>query len=81
MIQGLWAGCSVCCSEFRSPKDNPSLYPEVKGVLNALREKGVAMAVASRTPTPDIARCFLNKLSITDYFVNMVSIRCPLIEC
>lgn len=57
--------------ECRSPKEDPSLYPEAKGVLNALRQKGVTMAVASRTPTPDIARCFLNKLNITDYFVNM----------
>ncbi|KAG0568500.1 hypothetical protein KC19_6G023600 [Ceratodon purpureus] len=57
--------------ECRSSKENPSLYPEAKGVLDALRQKGVTMAVASRTPTPDIARCFLNKLNITDYFVNM----------
>lgn len=68
----------LCCSECRSPKEDPSLYPEAKGVLNALRQKGVTMAVASRTPTPDIARCFLNKLNITDYFVNMVSMRCLL---
>jgi hypothetical protein len=34
------------------------------------------MAVASRTPIPDISRCFLNKLNITNYFVNMVSMRC-----
>jgi phosphoserine phosphatase len=69
---------STCCSECRSSKEDPSLYPEAKGVLSALRQKGVTMAVASRTPTPDIARCFLNKLNITDYFVNMVSVRCPL---
>lgn len=57
--------------ECRSSKENPSLYPEATGVLNALRRKGVTMAVASRTPTPDIARTFLKKLNITDYFVNM----------
>jgi hypothetical protein len=67
---------SMCCSECRSSKEYPSFYPEVKGVLSALRQKGVTMAIASRTPTLDIARCFHNKLNITDYFVNMVSMRC-----
>jgi hypothetical protein len=69
---------STCCSECKSSKENPSLYPKAKGVLSALWQKGVTMAVASRTPTPDIAWCFLNKLNITDYFVNMVSVRCLL---
>lgn len=66
MLFGVW------CSECRSPRENPSLYPEAKGILNALKQKGVTMAVASRTPTPDIARNFLNKLSLVNHFADMV---------
>jgi magnesium-dependent phosphatase 1 len=57
--------------ECRSKKENPSLYPEAMGILNALKQKGVTMAVASRTPTPDIANCFLNKLGIPSFFADM----------
>ncbi len=45
------------------------------GILNALKQKGVTMAVASRTPTPDIANCFLNKLGIPSFFADMVSMK------
>ena len=64
----------VCChlySECRSMNENPSLYPEAKGILTALKQKGVTMAVASRTPTPDIARCFLDKLSLLNHFADI----------
>jgi magnesium-dependent phosphatase 1 len=61
----------VLHSECRSKKENPSLYPEAMGILNALKQKGVTMAVASRTPTPDIANCFLNKLGIPSFFADM----------
>lgn len=57
--------------ECRSPREKPSLYPQAKGILNALKEKGVAMAIASRTPTPSIANAFLNKLGITSFFTAM----------
>lgn len=66
--------CGVWCSECRSPRESPSLYPEAKGILHALKQKGVTMAVASRTPTPDIARNFLNKLSLVNHFADMVSV-------
>eukprot|EP01018_Ginkgo_biloba_P015044 Gb_15765 [translate_table: standard] len=57
--------------ECRSPTEKPSLYPQATGVLNALKDKGVSMAVASRTPTPDTAKVFLNKLGIASHFTAM----------
>eukprot|EP00250_Pteridium_aquilinum_P004234 c14460_g1_i1 orf=337-855(-) len=57
--------------ECRSKKDNPRLYREARGILNALQEKEVKMAIASRTPTPDIAQVYLNKLGLTNFFVDM----------
>nr|ABK23105.1 unknown [Picea sitchensis] len=57
--------------ECRSSRDKPSLYPQANGILNALKEKGVSMAIASRTPTPSIANAFLNKLGITSLFTAM----------
>lgn len=57
--------------ECRSKSDNPRLYPQARGILNALKEKEVKMAVASRTPTPDIARVYLNKLGLTSLFTHM----------
>ncbi|KAH7445025.1 hypothetical protein KP509_02G102900 [Ceratopteris richardii] len=56
-----------CCTK----RDSPYLYPQAKGILNALKEKEVKLAVASRTPTPDIAQVFLTKLGLTDFFVDM----------
>uniref|UniRef100_A0A0C9SA86 TSA: Wollemia nobilis Ref_Wollemi_Transcript_4432_894 transcribed RNA sequence n=1 Tax=Wollemia nobilis TaxID=56998 RepID=A0A0C9SA86_9CONI len=60
-----------CYCECRSPRDKPTLYPQAKGILNALKDKGVSMAIASRTPTPAIARAFLDKLGITSFFTAM----------
>ncbi|KAI5057744.1 hypothetical protein GOP47_0027759, partial [Adiantum capillus-veneris] len=57
--------------ECRSKRESPRLYPEARGILNALKEKEVKMAIASRTPTPDIAQVFLNKLGLTSLFVDM----------
>lgn len=57
--------------ECRSKRESPRLYPEAKGILYALKEKEVKMAIASRTPTPDIAEVFLNKLGLTNLFVDM----------
>ncbi|RVW98903.1 Magnesium-dependent phosphatase 1 [Vitis vinifera] len=47
----------------------PSLYPHAEGILYALKEKGIDMAIASRSPTPDIAKTFLDKLGIKSMFV------------
>ncbi|WJZ84475.1 hypothetical protein VitviT2T_004078 [Vitis vinifera] len=47
----------------------PSLYPHAEGILYALKEKGIDMAIASRSPTPDIAKTFLDKLGIKSMLV------------
>ncbi|KAJ4965277.1 hypothetical protein NE237_017126 [Protea cynaroides] len=53
----------------RSKHEMPSLYPHGKGILYALKDKGVDVAIASRSPTPDIAKTFLDKLGIQSMFV------------
>ncbi|KAH6773220.1 Haloacid dehalogenase-like hydrolase superfamily protein [Perilla frutescens var. hirtella] len=55
--------------ECRSKREMPRLYPDAKGILYALKDKGVKMAIASRSPTPDIANTFLDKLGIKSMFV------------
>ncbi|CAH2051893.1 unnamed protein product [Thlaspi arvense] len=55
--------------ECRSKREMPSLYPQAKGILNALKEKGIEMAIASRSPTSDIANTFIDKLNIKSMFV------------
>ncbi|XP_057515866.1 uncharacterized protein LOC130797319 [Amaranthus tricolor] len=55
--------------ECRSKKEMPSLYPHVKGILYALKDKGIDVAIASRSPTPDIANAFLDKLGLRSMFV------------
>ncbi|XP_019418798.1 PREDICTED: magnesium-dependent phosphatase 1-like [Lupinus angustifolius] len=55
--------------ECRSKREMPSLYPHVNGILYALKDKGIHIAIASRSPTSDIANAFLNKLSIKSMFV------------
>lgn len=47
----------------------PRLYPDAKGIIYALKDKGVKIAIASRSPTPDIANTFLDKLGIKSMFV------------
>ncbi|PRQ48481.1 putative protein-tyrosine-phosphatase [Rosa chinensis] len=49
--------------------DMPYLYPQALPILHALKEKGVSMAVASRSPTPDVAKSFLQTLGISSFFV------------
>lgn len=39
-----------------------ALLATLSAEVFAYREKGVPMALASRTPTPDVARAFLKKL-------------------
>ncbi|KAH7287749.1 hypothetical protein KP509_32G072200 [Ceratopteris richardii] len=63
----LWPFYCECSSK----RETPYLYPEAKSILNALKKKDVKMAVASRTPTPEIARTFLNKLGLTNLFVDL----------
>ncbi|KAJ1396534.1 Magnesium-dependent phosphatase-1, eukaryotic/archaeal-type [Sesbania bispinosa] len=55
--------------ECRSKREMPSLYPHAKGILLALKEKGIDVAIASRSPTADIAKAFLNKLNFNSMFV------------
>ncbi|ERN14407.1 hypothetical protein AMTR_s00033p00237860 [Amborella trichopoda] len=47
----------------------PSLYPHAKGILYALKDKGIKVAIASRSPTSDIAKTFFKKLEIESMFV------------
>ncbi|GMH03034.1 hypothetical protein Nepgr_004873 [Nepenthes gracilis] len=56
--------------ECRSKREMPSLYPHAKGILFALKDKGIDVAVASRSPTPDIAKTFLDKLGVQSMFVS-----------
>lgn len=66
---------SVCFdsfSECRSKNEKPSMYPQAKGILHAFKDKGVNVAIASRSPTPDIANAFLQKLEIKSMFVAQV---------
>ncbi|KAK8529782.1 hypothetical protein V6N12_060552 [Hibiscus sabdariffa] len=55
------------------PKVEPCLYPEAKGILCALKEKGIDTAIVSRSATPDFANAFLEKLGIKSLFVTKVS--------
>ncbi|XP_022740535.1 magnesium-dependent phosphatase 1-like [Durio zibethinus] len=61
----LWPFYCECCDE----DEMPSLYPHAEGILLALKEKGIDVAIASRSPTPDIAKTFLAKLGIRSMFV------------
>ncbi|OAY35738.1 magnesium-dependent phosphatase 1 [Manihot esculenta] len=50
--------------EFYYEDDTPYLYPHAMGILKALKEKGIELAIASRSPTSQIAKVFLVKLGI-----------------
>lgn len=39
----------------------PGLYPDAEGIIDACRQRGILVAAASRTPTPHVARAFLQK--------------------
>lgn len=45
------------------------MYPHAKGILDALKDKGIDIAIASRSPTADIANTFIDKLNIQSMFV------------
>ncbi|KMZ62247.1 Magnesium-dependent phosphatase 1 [Zostera marina] len=55
--------------ECHSSKEIPPLYPHARGILYALNAKGIDAAVASRSPTPKIAKAFLNNLGLHSMFV------------
>jgi magnesium-dependent phosphatase 1 len=67
--------------ECRSKREMPSMYPQAKGILSALKEKGIEMAIASRSPTSDIANTFLDKLNIKPMFVAKVRFKHLLLCC
>ncbi|KAI5558328.1 hypothetical protein BDE02_17G033000 [Populus trichocarpa] len=58
----------------RSKREMPSLFPQAKGILYALKEKGIDMAIASRSSTSDIAKTFIDKLSLKPMFVAQTGI-------
>ncbi|CAA3025492.1 magnesium-dependent phosphatase 1 [Olea europaea subsp. europaea] len=47
----------------------PDPYPHALGILHALKARGIDMAIASRSRTPEIARLFLEKLGVRSMFV------------
>ncbi|KAL8150839.1 hypothetical protein V2J09_020647 [Rumex salicifolius] len=51
----------------------PSMYPHAKCILLALKDKGIDVAIASRSSTADIAKVFLDKLEVQSIFVAQVS--------
>ncbi|GKV02325.1 hypothetical protein SLEP1_g14779 [Rubroshorea leprosula] len=55
--------------ECRSKHDTPYMYPHAKGILYGLKDKGINLAIASKSPTPDIANTYIDKLSIKSMFV------------
>lgn len=59
-------------SEFYYEDDTPYLYPHAMGILKALKEKGIELAIASRSPTSQIAKAFLVKLGIDSMCVAQV---------
>ncbi|XP_049402763.1 uncharacterized protein LOC125866410 [Solanum stenotomum] len=61
----LWPFYCECFSK----QQMPSLYPHGKDILFALKDKGINIAIASRSPTPDIANTFLDKLGLSSLFV------------
>ncbi|KAG6702687.1 hypothetical protein I3842_07G047900 [Carya illinoinensis] len=60
-----WPFYCQCCYE----GDEPYLYPQARGIFFALKDSGMNVAIASRSPTPDIAKTFLDKLGIRSMFV------------
>ncbi|CDP01564.1 unnamed protein product [Coffea canephora] len=61
----LWPFYCECCYE----SDSPNLYPHARGIIQALKGRGIDVAIASRSPARDIATTFLEKLGIRSIFV------------
>uniref|UniRef100_A0A7C8YVB5 Acid phosphatase n=1 Tax=Opuntia streptacantha TaxID=393608 RepID=A0A7C8YVB5_OPUST len=55
--------------EFYDEDDIPSLYPHATGILYALKDRGIELAIASRSPASNVAKTFLSKLGIDSLFV------------
>ncbi|KAK7363075.1 hypothetical protein VNO77_05204 [Canavalia gladiata] len=60
--------------ECRSKRDTPYLYPHARGILRALKREEIDVVIASKSPTPDIATTYLDKLSISSMFVAKVPV-------
>uniref|UniRef100_J3LSM3 Magnesium-dependent phosphatase-1 n=1 Tax=Oryza brachyantha TaxID=4533 RepID=J3LSM3_ORYBR len=61
----IWPLYCDCCSI----GDSPMLFRHARGIMCALKEKGIAMAGGGRSSTPDIANAFLDKLELQSMFV------------
>lgn len=57
--------------EMFSRGDTPWLYPDVPAILQGLGAAGIDLAVASRTPTPDVADAFIDKLQMRSHFCSI----------
>lgn len=56
-----WAAQQIACSDLISCRESAlEVYMHVKS-----RELNIPMAIASRTPTPKVAKAFMNKLGTT----------------
>lgn len=60
-----------CWCEMYDVRDTAKVFPESMAVLEALQTSQVPVAVASRTPTPDVARSFLKQLGIDASFCSL----------
>lgn len=50
--------------ESQSPRSAPVAYPDVIGIMAALKAKGVRVAIASKSPATDLGRLFLERLGL-----------------
>ena len=63
LVQHLRLYLTCRCDMYtRHDTDVAQLFPETKDVLDALRDSNIKLAVASRSPTPDVAKAFLKKV-------------------
>jgi hypothetical protein len=61
-------------AECRSKRDWPSIFSHARSIMYTLKEKGIDMVIASRSPTSDIAKVFQDKLELQPMFVAQVRI-------
>uniref|UniRef100_A0A0D3HLA5 Magnesium-dependent phosphatase-1 n=1 Tax=Oryza barthii TaxID=65489 RepID=A0A0D3HLA5_9ORYZ len=69
----------------RLPKDEPPyLYPQARGILKALKDRGIEMAIASRASRKKgVAKAFLEKLGIHFMFgaqTRKLGVSCVLVD-
>eukprot|EP00879_Flechtneria_rotunda_P016721 GHRR01017500.1.p1 GENE.GHRR01017500.1~~GHRR01017500.1.p1 ORF type:complete len:146 (+),score=0.74 GHRR01017500.1:92-529(+) len=48
--------------EMHTVNDTPTLYPQADAIIDACRERNIIIAAASRTPTPEVASAFMQRL-------------------